>query len=169
MKKIYSLLALSLMISPLAGCASDEKQEETSQEEVQVVAEDVKDDGLAEKIAKFNDFAAKNAFYFGFDSSAIKDNNLVKQYTEMMNAMGKDVKYTISGYCDSRGSVEYNNALGMRRANAVKVSLQNNGIDNKMEIQTISYGKNKFQNYYKDFAKNQQANRKVEIVAEENK
>ena len=167
---MYSLLALSLIVSPLVGCASDDKQEEQSQEEVQVLAEDVKDDSLAEKIAKFNDFASKNTFYFGFDSSAIKDNNnLVKQYTELMNAMGKDVKYTISGYCDSRGSVEYNNALGMRRANAVKISLQHKGVDGKMEIKTISYGKNKFQNYYKDFKKNQQANRKVEIVAEENK
>ena len=147
-------MALSLLLAPVvAGCASDKQPEQSQTEEVQVVAEDVKDDGLAEKIAKFNDFASQNAFYFGFDSSAIKDDNLVQKYTELMNAMGKDVKYTVSGYCDSRGSVEYNNALGMRRANAVKISLQHKGVDGKMEIKTISYGKNKFQNYYKDFKK----------------
>lgn len=178
MKKSLSLLAVSLLF--VGACASDEenKEENGQQEEVQVasedqdaknLSEDVKNDSLSEKIAKFNEYSAKNPFYFAFDSSVVKDNNLVKNYVQLMNAMDKDVKYSINGYCDSRGSVEYNNALGMRRANAVKVSLQNKGVDSKMAIKTVSFGKNKFKNYYTNFAKNQQANRKVEIVAEENK
>ena len=165
MKKSLSLLALSLMLVP--ACASDEenKEEQGQQEEIQVSSED----SLEQKVAKFNEYASKNPFFFAFDSSAVKDQNLVLAYVQAMNALSTDVKYTINGYCDNRGSVEYNNALGMRRANAVKVSLQNKGIDSKMKVSTISYGKNKFQNYYKDVEKNQQANRKVEIVAEINK
>lgn len=169
MKKSLSLLALSLLFVPACASNEENKEEQGQQEEVQVLSEDVKDDTLAEKIEKFNKYSAENPFYFAFDSSVVKDDNLVANYVQLMDSMNQGVKYTVNGYCDNRGSVEYNNALGLRRANAVKVALKNKGIDSKMKIATISYGKNKFQNYYKDFAKNQQANRKVEIVAEEDK
>jgi peptidoglycan-associated lipoprotein len=51
-----------------------------------------------------------------------------------------EVRFTIAGHCDERGSEEYNLGLGDRRAVAAKRYLVNLGIaDNR--IQTVSYGK----------------------------
>ncbi|MBN1517276.1 peptidoglycan-associated lipoprotein Pal [Candidatus Sumerlaeota bacterium] len=50
-----------------------------------------------------------------------------------------DAKILIEGHCDERGTIEYNLALGERRANSVKSFLQNHGID-ASRLFTISYG-----------------------------
>ncbi len=46
----------------------------------------------------------------------------------------------VAGNCDSRGTEEYNLALGQRRANADRDYLVAHGIDRR-RIETISYGK----------------------------
>ena len=51
-----------------------------------------------------------------------------------------DVNVIVQGYCDERGTREYNLALGERRANAVKQYLVSQGIAEN-RISTISYGK----------------------------
>jgi len=51
-----------------------------------------------------------------------------------------DAQITIEGHCDERGTVEYNLALGERRAQAARDYLVNAGI-NAARIQMISYGK----------------------------
>ncbi len=51
-----------------------------------------------------------------------------------------EVMLKIEGHCDERGTVEYNLALGERRANAVKNYLVTYGIE-PTRLQTISYGK----------------------------
>jgi peptidoglycan-associated lipoprotein len=54
----------------------------------------------------------------------------------------KNVIMQIEGHCDARGSVEYNLALGERRAKTVKNYLVTLGVDGaRMKI--ISYGKEK--------------------------
>ena len=50
-----------------------------------------------------------------------------------------DVRVTIEGHCDSIGTVEYNLALGERRANAVRDYLASRGITN-VRLRTVSYG-----------------------------
>ena len=52
----------------------------------------------------------------------------------------KAVKVTIEGHCDERGTVEYNLALGEKRAAAAKNYLVSYGIDGS-RISIISYGK----------------------------
>ncbi len=51
-----------------------------------------------------------------------------------------NVKVTIEGHCDERGTREYNLALGDRRANSVKNFLVTNGVS-ASQLSTISYGK----------------------------
>ncbi|MBA2920815.1 peptidoglycan-associated lipoprotein Pal [Sphingomonas sp. MAH-20] len=51
-----------------------------------------------------------------------------------------NVRVTIEGHADERGTREYNLALGERRANAAKNYLASLGID-PSRISTISYGK----------------------------
>lgn len=50
------------------------------------------------------------------------------------------VNVVIQGYCDKRGTAEYNLALGERRADAVKQYLVSQGIC-ASRIATVSYGK----------------------------
>lgn len=79
--------------------------------------------------------------FFAFDSSAISQeahDNLLGQALYLKNH--DKTKIQIAGNCDERGSVEYNLALGARRANAAKQVLVKDGIDSK-RISTISYGK----------------------------
>ena len=50
------------------------------------------------------------------------------------------VRVTVEGHCDERGTREYNLALGARRANAVKEYLVSLGVASA-RLDTISYGK----------------------------
>jgi peptidoglycan-associated lipoprotein len=52
------------------------------------------------------------------------------------------IKLVIGGYCDERGSAEYNLALGENRANSAKTALVSAGV-NASRIRVISYGKEK--------------------------
>ena len=52
------------------------------------------------------------------------------------------IRVTIEGHCDERGSTEYNLALGDRRASAVKQYLVSLGISGD-RISTVSFGKEK--------------------------
>ena len=55
-------------------------------------------------------------------------------------AQNQAAKLTIEGHCDERGTIEYNLALGEKRAEAVKNQLLKAGV-NPDRIKTISYGK----------------------------
>lgn len=52
------------------------------------------------------------------------------------------IKLVIGGYCDDRGSAEYNLALGENRANAARTALVSAGVP-ASRIRVISYGKEK--------------------------
>jgi len=52
------------------------------------------------------------------------------------------IKVVIGGYCDDRGSAEYNLALGENRANSAKSALVSAGIA-ASRIRVVSYGKEK--------------------------
>jgi peptidoglycan-associated lipoprotein len=51
-----------------------------------------------------------------------------------------DVNITLEGHCDERGTVEYNQALGEKRANAARDYLVAAGVP-AARVQTLSYGK----------------------------
>ena len=51
-----------------------------------------------------------------------------------------NIRVTIEGHCDERGTRDYNLALGERRANAAKNALASLGVA-PARITTISYGK----------------------------
>ncbi|MGO9337307.1 MAG: peptidoglycan-associated lipoprotein Pal [Terracidiphilus sp.] len=53
-----------------------------------------------------------------------------------------DIKVVIGGYCDERGSNEYNLALGQNRADAAKNALVQAGVSAN-RIRVVSYGKEK--------------------------
>jgi peptidoglycan-associated lipoprotein len=81
--------------------------------------------------------------FFDYDSYDIS-----QQYQQVLQADARflqqnpNMKFTIEGHCDERGSTEYNLALGDNRANATKQALISLGISAN-RIRTISYGKEK--------------------------
>jgi peptidoglycan-associated lipoprotein len=79
--------------------------------------------------------------HFDFDKSNIKPEfePVLKGNAAWMQANGK-TNVTIEGHCDERGSVEYNVALGDRRANSAKSYLTNLGVA-AGRLATVSYGK----------------------------
>ena len=88
-------------------------------------------------------FAAEvNPIYFDFDKYNIRPGDaeiLNKDYGWMKGQPGK---VRIEGNCDERGTVEYNLALGQKRADAAKAYLVNLGADPK-KLEPVSYGKEK--------------------------
>ena len=52
----------------------------------------------------------------------------------------KNILIIVEGHCDEKGTVEYNLALGQKRAEAVKAYLTKSGVD-AGRIKAISYGK----------------------------
>jgi peptidoglycan-associated lipoprotein len=67
-------------------------------------------------------------------STISQDANFLNQHPE--------IKVVIGGYCDERGSTEYNLALGENRANAAKQALVTAGVSPD-RLRTVSYGKEK--------------------------
>lgn len=81
--------------------------------------------------------------FFDYDKFAIR--------TDAQSALSRDtayltshpsIKIVIGGFCDERGSDEYNLALGQNRADSTKKDLINAGIAAN-RIRVISYGKEK--------------------------
>ncbi len=102
-----------------------------------------------------------NTVHFDYDSSTIGSEarrQLGENATWIKANTGVTVQ--IEGHCDSRGSVEYNLALGERRAKAVKNYLTTLGIDSK-RLTILSYGEEKpiaTGDSEDAFAKNRRAN-----------
>ncbi len=84
-----------------------------------------------------------STIHFNYDSSTLsaEARGLLSDNAKWMNEHSS-LTIQIEGHCDSRGSVEYNLALGERRAKAVKDYLVNLGVDSK-RLTVISYGKEK--------------------------
>jgi peptidoglycan-associated lipoprotein len=97
-----------------------------------------------------NTMSAEEAFranvqdiFFDYDTDAIRTD---AQATLSKNASylvsNANMKVVIGGYCDERGSDEYNLALGQRRADSTKSALVQAGVGaDRMRV--ISYGKEK--------------------------
>ncbi len=153
---LIALAAASLALTSCTGKKSD-AQLQSSIKKGQMSAADkaaadkaAADKAAADKAAadKAADAAAKaaamkpstNSVYFAFDSAKIDaaGEAIVTAYAAWLNK-NPDVKVTVEGYCDERGSREYNLALGEERAKSVKDILVSNGVD-AARIDTVSYG-----------------------------
>jgi peptidoglycan-associated lipoprotein len=78
--------------------------------------------------------------FFDFNRSEIKPEyrEVLARKADVLNEF-PEISMRIEGHCDDRGTVEYNLALGERRAQAAKDYLVNAGIDPD-RMNTISYG-----------------------------
>ena len=79
--------------------------------------------------------------HFDYDKYGIRseDRDLLQRQAAWLQKYPQ-VRVTVEGHCDERGTREYNLALGARRANAVKEYLVSLGLSSA-RVDTISYGK----------------------------
>ncbi len=86
---------------------------------------------------------AQRLFFFGFDSSAVSQEDLVVVQAHAAYLINHPVMMVrLEGHADERGSREYNLALGERRAQTLSDLLVAEGV-NSGQIEIISYGEEK--------------------------
>ncbi len=78
--------------------------------------------------------------HFDFNLATITDQAaaVLQRKAEVLRAY-PGVRITIEGHCDERGSLEYNQALGMRRARAAMSYLASLGLD-ASRFQVVTFG-----------------------------
>ena len=125
--------------------------DETQSSEPELITLDETDDSVIDNSSNSSvDWSLLNndellkirSFYYAFDSYSLDS-----KYNDVINAHAKfilenNLSIVINGNCDSRGSREYNIALGDKRANSVKDLLILYGV-NKNNVETISFGSEK--------------------------
>jgi peptidoglycan-associated lipoprotein len=91
--------------------------------------------------ADFLQSVTSDRVFFDTDSYTVDDRAraVLDAQAQWLNR-NPNVRVTIEGHCDERGTREYNLALGDRRANAVRDYLQSRGVA-ASRMQTISWGK----------------------------
>lgn len=143
MKKSARILALAAALVIAAGCGSKKKAGEGV-----AVGEASPDAGITAKEMTFDPMGSDSGtiqglstIYFDYDQATLTSDSRkqLAQNAEWIKANG-NVSLQIEGHCDQRGTVEYNIALGERRALSVKNYLVSLGIDSK-RLSVISYGK----------------------------
>jgi len=79
--------------------------------------------------------------HFGFDSYELDSSarDVLSRNLDWLRQNSR-AKVELEGHCDSRGTIEYNLALGAKRAKAVKDYLVGQGVAAE-RVSTISYGK----------------------------
>ncbi len=154
--------------------AEDEKSKQVKKktEKEQVEEYKLKEEGKKErkqerKLAK-NKQKIRQRIHFAFDSYQLSSEARakLKKKAELLEKYS-DIKLTIEGHCDERGTEEYNLALGERRAKAAYEYLIILGID-PSRLSCVSYGEEKplVEGHNEEaWAKN----RRAEFVIEEDK
>ncbi len=159
-KKLWVILALAFVIPGLlftTSCSKKAVKEDASlsqqaeDEAAKAAAEKARQEELArqqaieetrlkeEAIQKAKDNFLNEDIHFEFDSAILTPDaqELLKTKAEWLH--NSNVKSTIEGHCDDRGTLEYNLALGERRALSAKSFLVDLGIP-ASRLTTISYG-----------------------------
>ena len=77
--------------------------------------------------------------FFDYDQSTIKSSSkpVLEDLSGYLQSTNEAIR--IEGHCDERGSVEYNLALGQRRAESVRSYLLNLGV-NEGQLTSVSFG-----------------------------
>ena len=111
---------------------------------VEEVEPEIQQEEIAEEIEKFEfDFPPElfEMAHFDFDSSELTQcGRKILDFVAQKLDENPKIKILIDGYCDSKGSEEYNMKLGLRRANSAKTYLTKVHNINPDKLLTRSYG-----------------------------
>ncbi|MAS25580.1 MAG: peptidoglycan-associated lipoprotein [Oceanospirillaceae bacterium] len=149
---LYKTLGLALCAAFISACSSTGDVEEgTSSEatatETEAEATQAVDTAAVDGESLEAEAAAAQAalleqtvFYFDFDESTIKSESkaALMAHAAYLAANGS-AQVVLEGHADERGTVEYNLALGERRAMAVRRFLMANGASSS-QMKVVSFG-----------------------------
>ncbi len=144
---LNKLFAASVLTVAMVGCASDggvtEDAAMVDESQTQEVAQSPEVDMAStenEEVAVSNPLLDQTTIYFGYDRAAI-----LPEFKDVLNAHAEflvanpQTSITFEGHCDERGTIEYNLALGERRANTVKSYLIVQGVS-PAQLESVSFG-----------------------------
>lgn len=146
MKKIF-LVSFAVSAIILGGCApaadDGEVVDEEGLEVVETDGTETTSDGT-ETISPVRVGGSSPVVYFDFDKYNIKPEMqaVVNAGANLAKGQGGSVQISVEGHCDEWGTDEYNQALGLRRANSVKRALTKLGL-NAGQISVKSFGESK--------------------------
>lgn len=125
--------------------AQQQEQARIEAEKAQAQAAAIERKQRAEEMAKktLDSLKSQQTVYFDFDRSTVKSDFLpvLAKHADFLIA-NPDQKIVIEGHCDSRGTPEYNIALGERRAKEIQQYLTTAGVK-ASQISVVSYGEEK--------------------------
>jgi peptidoglycan-associated lipoprotein len=138
MRKMFEIIVVLIILNMITGCSIFKKRgndnyvlseypldsfKEVENSNNKLIIKDVNFD--------YNSSEIKNEFKIDLDAIIVwlKSNNVI-------------IHILIEGYCDERGTNEYNLVLGDQRALSIRAYFINNGISSE-RVQTISYGEEK--------------------------
>jgi peptidoglycan-associated lipoprotein len=154
MKKfIFVLLALSLIllfngcgkkaakVAPTQGAAVEKVEEPVTRVEKPYLSEE--ESFQQKSIEELNKDGIMKKINFDFDQYQLReDMKPILQANGDWMLKFSTVQVLIEGHCDERGTIEYNIALGEKRAEAAKNYLVSLGV-NTAKLKIVSYGKSK--------------------------
>lgn len=128
-----------------AAQAEEDRKAREAAEAQRVQVEQAEQRRTSEQLRERTLDALKNEqeVYFDFDRSSIRTDSysVLDKHADFLSK-NPNQSIVIEGHCDSRGTPEYNIALGERRAKAVETYLQNAGVS-AYQISVVSYGEEK--------------------------
>lgn len=162
--KVMKSLIIALPVVTMMACSSGPSDEELAAERNRMAQEQAEADRMereqreaqvkAEAAARMERqqevvkqqrdmLEREQTVYFDFDRAVIKPefSALLDKHAEFLVANSSQ-SVVIEGHTDSRGTPEYNIALGERRAQAVETYLRNAGVSSS-QIEVVSYGEEK--------------------------
>jgi peptidoglycan-associated lipoprotein len=169
-------LFIIMTIFSLASCAGKSKSsmigdqtqvfdpKDEQVEEYQTVDESQASELNAAEEQKIEEVEVTDRVLFGYDSFSLTDE--AKKVLDTQVAWLKsdlNIKVTIEGHADERGTREYNIALGEKRAKSVRDYLVKNGIDTS-RLAIVSYGKERPAFYGTDEAIHAKNRRAVTVI-----
>ncbi len=141
-KRLLGLLGVAILSVAVAGCASRSPEPEPEPEPSRG---GFGEEGGTQPSRRATPAPARGSveletIYFEFDDSGLRPDAKaeLRAGAERLK-QNPDVRIEVQGNCDTRGSAEYNLALGNRRAESAKRYLRDLGI-NASRISTVSYG-----------------------------
>jgi peptidoglycan-associated lipoprotein len=160
MKKMMTAAVMVLSMA-LVSCSSTPSKSTDSSSDTLI------DEGATQSLLELNGSSDDNTagglktVYFDYNSSSLTSEG--KQSLEDNASklkLASAIAVQIEGHCDERGGVQYNIALGEKRAQAVKNYLTALGVDVD-RVTTVSYGKDRPNTFGHDdqaWSKNRRAN-----------
>jgi peptidoglycan-associated lipoprotein len=142
LKALMLVLTLSMSLV-VTSCGSSKKKSAAGDDSVSSMStEDMKDVDLELNAdSDSGKTGPLKTVYFAFNSAALTSATKDKLRTAATFLKTMDsVEVQVEGHCDERGGVQYNLALGERRAKAVRNYLVALGVSGS-RISTISFGK----------------------------